>query len=136
MKLYRDYSSFHMEIFKADLNLNLKCTTGFKHADFQSTFTQVLHNHALIEKKIRRFNSSPFMTKTLRKAIMHRSKFKNVYNKKRTNYNWANYKKQMNFCVNLLRKSETDYSQNLNIRHLSDNRNSGKQSSRTLLIKD
>ena len=65
MKLYRDYSSFHMEMFKADLNLNLKCTTGFENADFQSTFTQVLHNHALIEKKIRRFNSSPFMTKAL-----------------------------------------------------------------------
>ena len=136
MKLYRDYSFFQMEMFKADLDLNLECTTVFKDSDFQSTFTRVLHNHAPIKKKILRFNNSPFMTKTLRKAIMHRSKLKNVYNKKRTNYNWANYKKQMNFCVNLLRKSETDYSQNLNIRHLSDNRNSGKQSSRTLLIKD
>ena len=75
------------------------------------------------------------MTKTLRKAIMHRSKLKTVYNKKRTNDNWANYKKQRNFCMNLLRKTETDYFQNLNIRDLLTE-NSGKQSSRTLVIKD
>ena len=122
MKLYRDYSFFQMEMFKADLDLNLECTTVFKDSDFQSTFTRVLHNHAPIKKKILRFNNSPFMTKTLRKAIMHRSKLKNIYNKKRTNDNWANYKKQRNFCVNLLRKTKTDYFQNLNIRDLSDNR--------------
>ena len=105
MKLYRDYSSFEMEMFKTDLDLNLKCKTGFEYFNFQSTFTRVLHNRALIKNKILRFNNSPFMTKTLRKAIMHRSKLKNIYNKKRTNDNWANYKKQRNFCVNLLRKT-------------------------------
>ena len=73
---YRDYSSFQMEMFKADLDLNLKCTTGFEYSDFQSTFTRVHHNHAPIKKRILRFNNSPFMTKTLRKAIMHRSKLK------------------------------------------------------------
>ena len=62
------------------------------------------------------------MTKTLKKATMHGSKFKNIYNKKRTNDNWTNYKKQRNFCVNLLRKTKADYFQNLNIRDLSDNR--------------
>ena len=76
MKLYRDYSSFQMEMFKADLDQNLKCTTSFEYSDFQISFTQVLHNHALTKKKILRFNNSPFMTKTLRKAIMHRSKLK------------------------------------------------------------
>ena len=35
------------------------------------------------------------MTKTLRKAIIHRSKFKKkIYNKKQTNDTWTNYKKQ------------------------------------------
>ena len=68
MKLYRDYSSFQMEMFKADLDQNLKFTTSFEYSDFQSTFTRVLHNHAPIKKKILRFNNSPFMT---RKAIMH-----------------------------------------------------------------
>ena len=76
------------------------------------------------------------MTKTLKKATMHGSKFKNIYNKKRTNDNWTNYKKQRNLCVNLLRKTKADYFQNLNIRDYPITENSGKQSSRTLLKKD
>ena len=117
IKLYRDYSSF-----KADLDQNLKCTTSFKYSDFQSTFTRVLHNHVPIKKKILGFHNNLFLTKILRKAIMHRSKLKNIYNKKRTNDNWANYAKQRNFCVNLLRKTKKDYFHNLSIRDLSDNR--------------
>ena len=34
-------------------------------------------------KKIVRFSKSPSTTKTLRKAIMHRSKLKNIYIRKR-----------------------------------------------------
>ena len=75
-KLYRDCSSFQMEMFKADLDQNLKCTTSFKYSDFQSIFTWVLHNYVPIKKKILRFNNSRFMTKALRKAITHRSKLK------------------------------------------------------------
>ena len=87
MKLHRDYSSFQMERFKADLDQNLKCTNSFEYSNFQNIFSRVLHNHASIKKKILRFNNSSFMTKAPRKAIMHRSKLKNIYNKKRTNDN-------------------------------------------------
>ena len=62
------------------------------------------------------------MSKALRKAIMHRSKLKNINNKYRTEDNWANYKKQSNFCVNFLRKTKTEYFQKLNVKDLSDNR--------------
>ena len=62
------------------------------------------------------------MSKALRKTIMHRSKLKNIYNNYRTEHNWANYKKQINFCVNLLRKTKTEYFQKLNVKDLSDNR--------------
>ena len=37
------------------------------------------------------------MTKTLGKALMHRSKLKNIYNKNRAEDNWANYKKTKKF---------------------------------------
>ena len=63
-----------------------------------------------------RFNNNLFMSKALRKAIMHRSKLKNIYNNYRTEDNWANYKKQRNFCVNLLRKTKTEYFQKLNVK--------------------
>ena len=54
MKLYCDNISFQMEMFKADLDQNLKCTTSFEYSNFQNTLTRVLHNHAPIKKKILR----------------------------------------------------------------------------------
>ena len=60
------------------------------------------------------------MTKSLRKAIMHRPKLKNIYNKTRANEDWGNYKKQRNFCVNLLRNTKKDCFQKLNIKDLID----------------
>ena len=83
MKLYCDFSYFKSEMFKADLDQNLKCANSFEYSDFQSIFTRVLHKHARIKKKVLRFNNSSFMTKTLRKAIMHRPKLKNICNKTR-----------------------------------------------------
>ena len=61
------------------------------------------------------------MTKTLRKAIMHRSRLKNIYIRKRNDKNWEN-NKQINFFVDLLRKTKTEYFKNLNVKDLSDNR--------------
>ena len=56
---------------------------------------------------------------------MHRSKFKNIYCKKRADDNCANYLKQRNFCVNLLRKTKKNlkhlkHFQNLNILDISN----------------
>ena len=76
----------------------------------------------LSKKKILRFNDNPFMTKALRKAIMHRSKLKNIFHKTRAKEDWNNYKKQRNFCVNLLRNTKKDYFQKLNIKDLTDNK--------------
>ena len=36
--------------------------------------------------------------------------------------NWENYKKQINFCVDLLRKTKTEYFKYLNVKDPSDNR--------------
>ena len=47
------------------------------------------------------------MSKALRKAIMVRSKLKNMYDKNRTGENWNRYKRQRDFCVSLLRKTKT-----------------------------
>ena len=64
------------------------------------------------------------MTKTLRKAIMHRSRLKYIYIyiyiRKRNDKYWGKYKKQRNFCVDLLRKTKTEYFKNLNVKDLSD----------------
>ena len=60
------------------------------------------------------------MSKSLRKTIMHMSKFKNIYNKTRTNEDWDNYKRQRSFFVNLLCTLKKDYVQKLNKKSLID----------------
>ena len=62
------------------------------------------------------------MSKSLGKAFMHRSKFKNFYNKYRAENNWVNHEKQRNFCVSPLRKTKDEYFQKLNVKGLSGNR--------------
>ena len=62
------------------------------------------------------------MTKALRKVIIHRSKFKNIFHKTRAQKDWNNYKNQRNFYVNLLRNTKKVYFQKLNLKDLTDNK--------------
>ena len=66
-------------------------------------------------------NSNPFMTKHLRKTIIHRSRLKNVSNKNTTPKTSDTYKNsQRNFCVNLLRKTNNQHFENINIKDIND----------------
>ena len=86
-KLYPDYSEFNMDNFKAELDDKLKSGVVTEYSNFQNIFiqvlnnyapakNQVLNNYAQVKKKIVIFDNSPFMTKTLGKPIMHRSRLK------------------------------------------------------------
>ena len=61
------------------------------------------------------------MNKAMRKAIMARSRFKNIYLKIRNTKNRENYDKQRNFCTNLLTK-KNEYFCDLNINNLDNNK--------------
>ena len=62
------------------------------------------------------------MTTELRKEIMKRCKLKNKYNKKRNYENWSLHKKQINYCLTLLRKTKKAYFEKLNIKEIGDNK--------------
>ena len=62
------------------------------------------------------------MPKFLRKAIMRRSRLKNIFNKKRFNDNWDSCKKQRNVCVKLLRQTKEKYFNGINVKSISDNK--------------
>ena len=84
MKMYRDYKIFNVEVFKRELEVSLENHTSYDNLCFQNIFIALLNKHTPIKKKAMRFNNNPFMSKALRKAIMNRSKLKNIYNKYRT----------------------------------------------------
>ena len=64
------------------------------------------------QKAMRNSNQS-FMTKTLGKAIMKKSKWKNKFNKERNDKNWFNYKQERNHCSNPFYIYETKNSNNI-----------------------
>ena len=83
---------------------------------------KVLNSHAPTKHKMVRGNNQPFMNRLLSKAFMNRSKLKKLYNKNPTTQNHNNYKKQRNFCVNLLKKEKKNYYSNLDLKIFDDNR--------------
>ena len=85
-------------------------------------FLEILNKTAPVKVKVLRFNNNDFMTKSLRKAIMLRSRLKNNFNKQRSDENWDNYKKQRNFCVKLLRQTKEKYFNDINVKSISDNK--------------
>ena len=62
------------------------------------------------------------MSKTLRKAIMKRSKLQNTFNKKRSSGNRQNYKRQRNICSNILNSTKKAFFETLNINETTANR--------------
>ena len=69
---HRDYKYFDRT--KSKNNLNEKLSEGISNYEsFETTFIEVLNKHAPLKKKLRRTNHAPYITKTLRKAIMCRS---------------------------------------------------------------
>ena len=74
------------------------------------------------KKKYVRGNQSPFMNKTLSKAIMLRTNLRNKFLKNRGNENKTSYVKQRNHCVCLLRKTKREYYSSLDQKKICDNK--------------
>ena len=121
-KFYRDYKSFNFKSFNNDLDGLLKAENNMNYPTSQNIFLQVLNTHPPVRRKVQRFNNNHFMTKQLRKAVMRPSRLKNIYNKTRIPENWDNYRKQPNFCVDLLRRTKRSYFRQINIKDNSDNK--------------
>ena len=62
------------------------------------------------------------MNKSLRKAIMTRSRLKKKFNKNTFAENWNSYKKQRDLCLKSLRQTKEKYFNNINVKKVSDNK--------------
>ena len=123
---YRDYKRFDWNKFETELKLKLNPQTNLRYSTSQAVFLEILNKIAPFKVKVLRFNNNVFMTKSLRKAIMLRSRLKNNFNKQRSDENWDNYKKQRNFCVKLRRQAKEKYLVMLMSKVFLTTKNSGK----------
>ena len=123
---YRDYKSFSNERFRESLLENLEGklseNSDQSFSKFINTCNTVLDKQLPKKRKYIRGNQSPFMNKTLSKAIMLRTNLRNKFLKNRSNENKTNYVKQRNHCVSLLRKTKREYYSNLHEKRICDNK--------------
>ena len=102
---YRCYKSFDNGKFEEELEKHLSSVLDFE--SFYLAFKTTLDQLAPLKQTVVRNNNQPFMTKTLRKTIMKRSKLKNKFNKERNARNCSSYKQRRNSCPNLLKEFKT-----------------------------
>ena len=121
---YRCYKNVKEGEFRRDLLYNLHSLDieTMSYEIFSEIFKTLINQYAPMKQKIVRGNQSPFMTKELSKAIMHRSKLKNKFNKYPTEINNRLYKKQRNYCVNVLTKVKKKYYNNLDLNIFDNNK--------------
>ena len=112
--IYRSYKNFENTAFRADLKRKIEEIENRNYVNFENVFIQTLENHAPLKKKIVRANHAPYMTKTLRKAIMRRFALENTFYKNNTIENNKAYKKHKNYCSRLYKKVIKQYYANLN----------------------
>ena len=110
---HRCYKNFDDKKFEEELQKQLPSVPDFE--SFQFAFQVILNQFAPLKQKLIRNNNQPFMTKTLRKAIMKRSKLRNKFNEERNIGNWSEYKCQHNLCSNLLKQSKKRHFNILNV---------------------
>ena len=78
------------------------------------------------KKNYSRRHNMPFISKTIKKAFMKRSRLRKIYLKNRSDNNKREYDKQRNYCVSLLRKTKTSCYANLNEKDLTVNKQFGQ----------
>ena len=112
---FRNYKKFDISTFREALNRELLKydLNNIEYDTFQEIIVSLLNAYAPLKKKYLRANHASFVTKELRKAIMLRTRLRNIYLKQRTETTKVAYNQQRNKCVSILKKSKKSYFESL-----------------------
>jgi len=120
---YRNYKHYSNEAFREEIKMKLSCDNQEMNIEnFRNTVVNTVNKHAPWKIKYVRNNEGVFMNKTLKKAIMTRTRLLNKFRANKTIKNNLSYKKQRNACVNLLRKAKKSYYNEMNVKCVTDNK--------------
>ena len=105
---YRNYKTLNEQLFRTELDKELAAIdlNNVELAEFHNEFLSVLNKHAPMKYKYIRANNSSYMTKSLRKGIILRSRLHNKFLKAKTEESKQLYNKQRNLCATLLCKAK------------------------------
>lgn len=117
---YRDFKNFDNSLFRDELETGIRLCNDYD--SFHNTFLTVLNKHAPSKTKLIRNNHAPYMTKELRKAIMHRSQLLTKFRKSKSDIDLANFRKHRNYVSRLYKKEKLKFHNNFDIKNLNDNK--------------
>ena len=109
---FKNLKNFSKENFNHELKTNLGERCVKNYASSENVFLDILNKHAPFKKKLIRANDVPYVTKSLRKAIIKRSNLQNIYLLKKKPESLKNYYKKKNYCSSLYRKERKMFSCN------------------------
>ena len=110
--IYKVYKNVLFDRFKADLENALKNCPNSQDS-FEQCFSSKLNEYDPKKAKWVRENNKSHMNKFLRRAIMKRSKSKNIANKTEHPVDIKMYKRQRNYFVDLNKQAKFRYFNNL-----------------------
>ena len=121
---YRDYKHFDENTFRTQLNecIDTIRKDELNYENLEKICLELLNRHAPLKEKAIRANHASFMTKTLSKAIMTRSRLKKKFVKDPTDNNKIIYNKHRNYCARLVKKEKRNYYNNLDMTKIIDNK--------------
>ena len=120
---YRCFRNFNENNFLVDLSLQLTSINTDNYDIFEETFVTTLDRHAPLKSKFIRGNEKPHVNKDLRKAIMKRSRLRNIYLRSKSRSDLLAYRKQRNYVCSLNRKTRRIYFDEIASNPTSINRN-------------
>ena len=124
--IYKSYKIFSNDLLRDDLNSLLSkenMTLEFTSlTSFTKIFIEPLNKHAPIKKKYIRANHANVVTKSLRKALMQRSRLRNIFFKKKSLESRKACSKQRYVCVSMVKKAKKEHFKNINLSEITDNK--------------
>ena len=124
---YRDYKKYSESQFLTELSFNLAKESPGSIESFTELFDKTLDKYAPFKTVVIRGNNKPHMSKTLRKAIMLRTRLKNRSVKTRNEADLRRYRQQRNLVVKLNKRAKREYYENLDMNSINDNKSFWKK---------
>ena len=99
---YRGYKKFSNDAFRSKFVIESENLQNYNDLDsFLAKCKNVLNRTAPLKQKHFSANNSPFISKTILKTIMKRTRLKNKFIKYRSERNKKIYNAQRNLCISL-----------------------------------
>ena len=119
---YRYHKTWSLDKFKQELTINMVITHPTEYAQFENIFMKTLEENAPVKTKTVRANHKPHVNKELRKAIMKRTRLKNILNETKKEEDKKKYREQRNLVVKINTNTKRTYFKSIQAKSIENDK--------------